>query len=88
VFGFDLNTFFQQINAVLIVLAAKASFGRRQRTEKSGAMWVQWEFGQTEQFWNTEKPILFNILLCSCAALLFEWLSSSCCSSAPPGCWV
>jgi len=35
VFGFDLNTFFQQINAVLIVLAAKASFGRRQRTENS-----------------------------------------------------
>lgn len=29
---------FLQINMVLIVLAAKASCGRRQRTEKSGAM--------------------------------------------------
>lgn len=77
-----------KVNIVVFVLAAKASCGRRQKAmEKSGAMSVvfhftkQWSNGTTQWHWSVCPPPTLSVLL-------YEWLSSCCCSSVPPGSWA
>lgn len=85
----ELKVFFQpflKVNIVIFILAAKASCSRRQKAmEKSGAMWVSFHSlknGQTIQDWH------WSGLPPPPAVLLYEWLSSCCFSSVPPGSWA